>query len=543
VTWLSIRVDLSLRGFLLFLPMPILATPLAYVLSPAEILTGIGFGLLQVAVLGTVTLITKKLLSLSGHRLSLLGLAIFGLFLGSLRGLLMVVLDTPFGLVSSLDLATRLISAALFTAFWFSAATYLAHEAVAFNRKYRALRNQVAARSDSNSDPLAPVTPNQLAMEDLTRVLQSLGKLVSGQDATAENLRMAANAVRTESDEVVRPLSHKIWTDSKISAPKARFSEVAKRAIIDLDYALWRVLLLESLFLLGLVGFFSIERVMLSSLLIPSVAVFSIILRSKNVDRSNAGAALFNTVFLISISTIPIFVVDLLVQLAGHSSGLFPIGPFTLVAPLWLAATIVFDSSLTVLRKSRTALVEELEQQKASARMTGDGNLAGFLHNSLQSELTVLSLQLQAASESKNPRDAKAAWEQLGAWINKSVSEDFENSRIDPASRAYGSIAAWHGIADVEINISREIFSRHSMAPLLLQVIEESISNSVRHLKATQITFHFDPSNTDQLIIETNGRLSETAPLGIGTSWLNSISLKPTELVATANGTRSVIDL
>ena len=354
---------------------------------------------------------------------------------------------------------------------------------------------------------------------------------------------MAANAVRTESDEVVRPLSHKIWTDSKISAPKARFSEVAKRAIIDLDYALWRVLILESLFLLGLVGFFSIERVMLSSLLIPSVAVFSIALRPKNVDLSNARAALFNSVFLIAISTIPIFVVDLLVQLAGHSSGLFPIGPFTLVAPLWLAATIVFDSSLTVLRKSRAALVEELEKHKTSAHLNGDGNLAGFLHNSLQSELTTLSLQLQAASESKNPRDAKAAWEQLGAWINKSVSEDFENSRIDPASRAYGSIAAWHGIANVEINISPETFSGHPMASLLVQVIEESISNSVRHLKATKIKFHFDPSNTDQLIIETNGRPSATPTNGIGVSWLNSISLKPTELVETANGTRSVIDL
>ena len=155
----------------------------------------------------------------------------------------------------------------------------------------------------------------------------------------------------------------------------------------------------------------------------------------------------------------------------------------------------------------------------------------------------MLSLQLQAASESQNPTDAKAAWEQLGAWINKSVSEDFENSTLDPASRAFGSIAAWRGIADVEINISPETFSGHSMAPLLVQVIEESISNSVRHLKATKITFHFDPSNTDQLIIETNGRLSATPTNGIGASWLNSISLKPTELVETATGTRSIIDL
>lgn len=543
MTWLSIRVDLSLRGFLLFSLMPILATPLAYVLGPAEILTGIGFGAMQVVLLGMITLIVKTFLTLTGHRLSLIGLAILGLLLGSARALFMVVLDGPFGLISPLDVTTRFITSTLFTAFWFSAAIYVAHEAVAFNRKYRALRNQVAARSDKNIDPLAPVTPNQLAMEDLTRVLQSLGKLVSGQDATAENLKLAADAVRIESDQVVRPLSHKIWMDSRISAPKARFSEVAKRAIIELDYSLWRVLIMEFLFLWGMVPFFSIERVALSGLILPLVALFSIALRPKNHGRSNAGAALFNTVFLISISTIPIFVVDLLVQVAGYTSALFPMNPFTLIAPLWLGVIIVFDSSLTVLRKSRVALVEELEKQKASAPETGDEDLAGFLHNSLQSELTVLSLQLQAASESQNPTDAKAAWEQLGAWINKSVSEDFENSTLDPASRAFGSIAAWRGIADVEINISPETFSRHSMAPLLVQVIEESISNSVRHLKATKITFHFAPSNTDQLIIETNGRVSATPTNGIGVSWLNSISLKPTELVGTATGTRSVIDL
>jgi signal transduction histidine kinase len=380
-------------------------------------------------------------------------------------------------------------------------------------------------------------------MDDLTRVLQSLGKLVSGQDATAENLRMAAEAVRTKSDQVVRPLSHKIWMDSKVSAPKARLSEVSKQAIIYLDYSLGRVLAIEAMFFLGLVSVYSIERVLLASLVLPLVALFSIAFRPKNQNRNHSRAALINFVFLVAISTIPIFVDDLLAQLAGFNSALFPVNLFTLIAPLWLGVIIVFDSSLAVLRKSRAALVEELEKQKASAPETGDEDLAGFLHNSLQSELTVLSLQLQAASESKNPTDARAAWEQLGAWINKSVSEDFENSTVDPASRAFGSIAAWRGIADVQINISPETFSGHPMASLLVQVIEESISNSVRHLKATKITFHFDPGNVDQLIIETNGRLSETAPLGIGTFWLNSISLQPTELVATANGTRSVIDL
>ncbi|MBT5431298.1 MAG: hypothetical protein HOK86_02850, partial [Micrococcales bacterium] len=508
-----------------------------------EIPTGIGFGVMQVGVLGLVTLVAIKMLALTGHRLSLIQLAVFGLFIGSVRGVLMVIFDGLFGLVDPVDMATRVLSSALFTGFWFSAATYLVHEGVAFNRKYKALRNQVAAGSDKNIDPLSPVTPNQLAMDDLTRVLQSLGKLVSGQDATAENLRMAAEAVRTKSDQVVRPLSHKIWMDSKVSAPKARLSEVSKQAIIDLDYSLGRVLAIEAMFFLGLVSVYSIERVLLASLALPLVALFSIAFRPKNQDRAPSRAALINFVFLVAIATIPIFVDDLLVQFAGFNSALFPVNLFTLIAPLWLGVIIVFDSSLTVLRKSRVALVEELEKQKASAPETGDEDLAGFLHNSLQSELTVLSLQLQAASESQNPTDAKAAWEQLGAWINKSVSEDFENSTLDPASRAFGSIAAWRGIADVEINISPETFSRHSMAPLLVQVIEESISNSVRHLKATKITFHFAPSNTDQLIIETNGRLPAAPTNGIGTSWLNSISLKPTELVETATGTRSVIDL
>ena len=72
MTWLSIRIDLSVRGFLLFAIMPILATPLAYVPSAAEIPTGIGFGVLQVAVLGLVTLFAIKMLALTGHRLSLI---------------------------------------------------------------------------------------------------------------------------------------------------------------------------------------------------------------------------------------------------------------------------------------------------------------------------------------------------------------------------------------------------------------------------------------------------------------------------------------
>jgi len=543
VTWLSVRVDLSVRGFLLFALMPILATPLAYLPSAAEVPTGIGFGVMQVAVLGLVTLIAMKMLALTGHRLSLMQLAVFGLFLGSLRGVLMVVFDGPFGLVDFTDTATRVLSSALFAGFWFSAATYLAHEAAAFNVKYRALRNQVAAGASKTLDPLSPETPSQLAMQDLTRTLQSLGKLVLGKDATAENLRMAAEAVRTESEQVVRLLSHKIWIDSRAGAPKARFFEVTKQAIIGLNYSLGRVIAIEALFLLGLVSIFSIERVLIASLVLPLIALFSITLRPKNRDRPASRAAPNNSVFLVAISIVPILVDDLLVQLVGFESALFPANSFTFVTPLWLGATIFLDASLAVLRKSRAELVGELERQKASAPLTGDRNLAGFLHNSLQSELTVLSLQLEAASESQNSTEAKAAWEQLGAWINKSVSEDFENSTLDPASRAFGSIAAWKGIADVEINISPETFSGHSMAGLLVQVIEESISNSVRHLKATKVRFHFDPSNPDQLIIETNGRLSEAPTDGIGKSWLNSISLKPTKLVKTATGTRSVIDL
>jgi hypothetical protein len=179
--------------------------------------------------------------------------------------------------------------------------------------------------------------------------------------------------------------------------------------IIDLNYSLGRVLIMESLFLMGLLSIFSIERVLLAGLLLPLVALFSITFRAKSRDRPASSAALFNSVFLVAISIVPILVDDLLVQLAGYTSALFPVNLFTFVAPLWLFATIVFDSSLTVLRKSRAALVEELEKQKTRAPTTGDGNLAGFLHNSLQSELTVLSLQLQAASESQNSKEARAA--------------------------------------------------------------------------------------------------------------------------------------
>lgn len=112
---------------------------------------------------------------------------------------------------------------------------------------------------------------------------------------------------------------------------------------------------------------------------------------------------------------------------------------------------------------------------------------AVFLHGIVQSALSAAALRLQAGNFTD------AAWVQYFVQLKEAerLLEDFQPVQVDLESQLNLLTQLWKGIATVEVKIStglmQQIMSDTYLAYCVNEVIQEAVSNAVRHGAATQV--------------------------------------------------------
>ena len=112
---------------------------------------------------------------------------------------------------------------------------------------------------------------------------------------------------------------------------------------------------------------------------------------------------------------------------------------------------------------------------------------AVFIHGKVLTRLAATSLQLDAAVRNDDAEMYSKTIDSLLALLSN-PDADFEDASVDLQREIASRLYPWRGLLDITLHIDQEVASlRNSRVRDIGQVIEEMISNSIRHGRARKI--------------------------------------------------------
>jgi hypothetical protein len=209
------------------------------------------------------------------------------------------------------------------------------------------------------------------------------------------------------------------------------------------------------------------------------------------------GARRFSSVLVFLTGLLP-FATDSAWQLVfGDPRTQVPVAISGVALPI---TYFIFMEIFQVLRPSALMLIEndQLRASKAlekevseivSSEFTGtlSHQWAVYIHGKILTRLASISLKLDSASKAEDTEGFSEALQTLTSLLSAPDAE-FEEESKDLQAELKSRIEPWSGLLTITLSISPELKSIQSpRVKDLGQVVEELISNSIRHGKATRI--------------------------------------------------------
>ena len=445
-----------------------------------------------------------------------LGLAIAAAVIGGVRGVLLITL------LGAPDERLRIASSIVSAVVWLGAAAVIEAGRTDYQRRYAELVREVA---------LARASERLQAMPEVAGLQTSLAAVVDAGGADEPALRAAAEAIRWEVEHRVRPLSHRLWFSSQSLQPHVRVGRLMRDALVSFDVP---AALVSGVWLVAaLVGAPSLDGVQrgLVAALMSSALLFVAVLALDRLAWHRDSAFVSGCSYALA-SLLPV----LLTTWVLPHEGLQLVVTFVFL-PVALFALLLAAAAITLAARDRAELLAVVEMHLASDALLAAPELSSYLHNSLQSELTGLALQLeQAPAGSVQARDAL---ERIAAMAQRSVADDFLAFQESPLERIHRLVEAWEGIVALDVRIDAAVNAEDARLGVLVQAIEEIALNAARHGGATRIVAAVDQeAGSLRLEVQADGRLASTDGQGMGTGWLACVAEGPVRTEQGPSGVR-----
>jgi signal transduction histidine kinase len=359
--------------------------------------------------------------------------------------------------------------------------------------------------------------------------------------------KVLAINLRKEVEEQLKPLSQRLWVKSIFDPPAVRFGSSTRTAIKDLKLRF------------HLIAVIYVVVIILNTFLLtgPTVAisygaltyVFFFIsnqLRKGVSRRLGLHVAKTNVIFVVSVGFIvnlgSTYVLDLLGLSHSYSAAI-------LIAPT-LSVLIIAASFIELALADRQTLIEILTRETRTQDheyldRASRGKAASYIHNSLQSELTSLVIQLDSVAANPDPIRSKIIMEKVESFISRSRSEDFKNYLETPELRLNRVAQSWEGIAAIKIAIDKKVYVDQVRASLMVQLIEESVANAVRSGRATKVDISAEFSlDSLKITVRDNGKVPiRNIKKGFGSNWIDSIAISHWALEETDSGRTLTVEI
>jgi len=535
----SNRVALSIEAFLIFSVISILAVPLALApgLTPKIFLTSLLMGLVITGLLGItfrLALLFFSTVDLSRLKIHPEGFSIgVILALGALRGLLLFYAIAIVGYAEPSSIWLRMATSTATTFLWFTVIAAIVSDRNNFRKGYESLvRNSILTIAGQKYVPNQVNVPSHVVNEisEIESLLMAIFGDIPSHPPTSDSLYLAAAKVRQIIDSKIRPLSQMLWMESASTPPKVSYRQVGIQSLKNLSITpLYGALLVSIISVINISTTLGLKRGLFGTVTIFVTLFICYRVQSHMKERVKKSSININALILL----VPGLILSFIFYLSNKYLFFDDIGPLNFVYVGICAISGLLISAFEQTKADRANLLKELEVNLKNAEgqsslidRTSPEKIASFLHNSLQSELLALAAQIELLANDPQSDSARGFIERLDSRVHKSIRDDLEGFLNEPLMRLSKIQSAWKGIANINLDIPDAAMDDPKRNFLLVQVIEESITNAIRHGRSKNISVKGTLLADGDLRIEiiNDGINSKSSSQGIGSQWLDRFS-------------------
>ena len=463
--------------------------------------------------------------------------------LGAVRGFSIDVGIGILDLEPKVSSVYKVFNSAISLPLWFIGIAVFVESRRQFQREFEALflrsvRTEQTTADRQNPDPVVVgdgelIEHLQSVASDLAREIEDVLNLPTTQLDYAKQTRKIQDLINRE----LRPASAQLWNGSNLSAPRLSISTLIRISLLDQKLKVTSAALLFSPYIfIGLNGTWGwklafVETLVATSLNILIFFACEILFRNGLLNRRFTNIAILGLSYFIPVITIVTILPESLFWTESVATTFFYQFFLTTSHVLILLGLNLYK----LLGQQRAAVLQSFEQivqGNAELSISSDDliavrdiDLARYLHGELQAGLIAASLLLQRASNTGDTELARHAL-RSAAHILRQDHARISQSRISsPQARMEQIAAGWRGIAEVRIDLDWIDDLETSVLNDVIVLIDEGVSNAIRHAKATTISVSGTRTGTDlNLEILSNGSGMTVQTPGLGTKLFNELT-------------------
>lgn len=450
---------------------------------------------------------------------------------GTVRGF--AILD--FGLLMNLPQVEpyllRPLNSAVVVPVWFVIFHFLAGSRREFADDYRVLYMKIIRekldRLDGSKSKF-DVSEIEARLEETLAPLRAKIEILHGRKISPARLAEEAMIIQSHVEAKLRPLSHELWQKRSVRVPSLGQYRLFLITLLKTRLPIGVTIFPSAVFsIVGLASFMDFSDVLVH-MFVSSLIVFLIYVIYRITFMKTKQIALVNLCAFFATLILPQFAGYLLTQFFGLEE--IPLLA-QLVGVLWFFFLLIsFGAALAVSRYHKEimgVLRQQLEEVMIPSSSSESEEIyarfAKYLHGEVQSELLSASMILNEAARSKNSKLGRQGIEKTADVLRRDHTEYAVGTKISPEVKIQKIIDAWAGIANIEVQIGDGLSISDPRFLHFTDVIEELVSNSVRHAGSTSILIDIKRGAGEPTIIMTdNGKERLPGKPGMGSSLLQT---------------------
>lgn len=338
-------------------------------------------------------------------------------------------------------------------------------------------------------------------------------------------------------DNDIRPTSAELWRNNQVNTPKIPLKTLLYISLLESRLRVPLVVLISVPYLfVGLNGAMGLKIAIVQCMFILfyDLIVFGLV---ELLHKFKITSRLTSNVIVLTSG----FVFPCLIQIYfvpndfKTSAEFIDLFVYHNVLSVIFIALLLTVNGYNLVKTQREEVLTSLEShilgEKYNAPLAQGGDaqhksdLAHYLHGEIQAGLTASSLLLQQAAKSGDSELAQEALERATGLLNQDLTNITFTRMAAPALKIQKITEAWKGIADISVALPPFEKLGETTLRSLVQLIEEAISNSIRHAKATDIKIS-GVLNDDVFTVSilSNGNPMSKGRAGLGTKMFNDLT-------------------
>ena len=463
--------------------------------------------------------------------------------LGIIRGIAINVGFEILNIEPQISPMYKVFNSAVSLPLWFIGIAIFIESRRQFQREFEALflrsvRKEQASADDQNLNPLAVddgelIQHLQAVASDLAHEIEEVLNLPVSQMDYAKQTSKIQDLISKE----LRPASAKLWNGSTLSAPKLSIRTLVRISLLNQKLKVTAASLLFSPYIfIGLNGTWgwrlaAVETLLATFLNILIFFVCETLNKNGLLSRIFTNAAIIGLSYLIPLVTILFFLPSRFFWTESVATIFFYqlfLTTSHLLILLGLNLYKLLGQQRAVVLQSFEQIIEGAEVPSISSddlNAVRDIDLARYIHGEMQSGLIATSLLLQRASSAGDSDLARHALRSAANILRQDHARVSRSKISSPQARLEKISAGWRGIAEVRIDLNWIDSLEASSLNDVMALIDEGVSNAIRHAKASTITVSGSRERADLHIeILSNGSgMTEQTP-GLGTKLFNDLT-------------------